>query len=186
MEAASEINEQHHHEEGGASGAADLSVGETGSQDTGAKTEDEKQRDAEREVKVDMEKPGELSVEPPAGQSIVPDRSTAIVVSPGLGSGRLPCVSGPQNRVYLADNTEPPTPGYTLINAGVGAGFTNKKDKLLFNIYLFANNIFDVVYQDHLSRLKYFLYSENDTNPAHGIHNMGRNIALKIDFPLEF
>ena len=35
--------------------------------------------------------------------------------------------SGPQNRVYLADNTETPTPGYTLINAGVGAGFTNKE-----------------------------------------------------------
>ena len=52
--------------------------------------------------------------------------------------------SGPQNRAYLADNTETPTPGYTLINAGVGAGFTNKENKVLFNIYLFAENIFDV------------------------------------------
>jgi hypothetical protein len=40
--------------------------------------------------------------------------------------------SGPQNRVYLSDNTETPTPGYTLINAGVGAGFTNKR----INFYL--------------------------------------------------
>ena len=92
--------------------------------------------------------------------------------------------SGPQNRPYLADNTETATPGYTLINAGVGAGFTNKQNKLLFNIYLFANNIFDVVYQDHLSRLKYFEPYPNSPGPYHGIYNMGRNISLKLDFPL--
>jgi iron complex outermembrane receptor protein len=91
--------------------------------------------------------------------------------------------SGPQNRTYLADNTETATPGYTLINAGVGAGFTNKQNKLLFNIYLFANNIFDVVYQDHLSRLKYFEPYPNSPGPYHGIYNMGRNISVKVDFP---
>jgi iron complex outermembrane receptor protein len=88
--------------------------------------------------------------------------------------------SGPQNRVYLADNTETPTPGYTLINAGLGAGFTNKKNKLLFNIYLFANNIFDVVYQDHLSRLKYFEQYSASPNGRLGIYNMGRNISIKL------
>jgi len=46
-----------------------------------------------------------------------------------------------------------------------------------------GNNLFDVAYFDHLSRLKYFLYSGDDTNPAHGIHNIGRNIAFRIDFP---
>jgi len=92
--------------------------------------------------------------------------------------------SGPQNRPYLADNTETATPGYTLINAGVGAGFTNKQNKLIFNIYLFANNIFDVVYQDHLSRLKYFEPYPNSPGPYHGIYNMGRNISVKLDFPL--
>jgi iron complex outermembrane recepter protein len=92
--------------------------------------------------------------------------------------------SGPQNRPYLADNTETATPGYTLINAGVGTGFTNKQNKLLFNIYLFANNIFDVVYQDHLSRLKYFEPYPNSPGPYHGIYNMGRNISIKLDFPL--
>jgi iron complex outermembrane recepter protein len=91
--------------------------------------------------------------------------------------------SGPQNRVYLADNTETPTPGYTLINAGVGAGFTNKENKVIFNIYLLANNIFDVVYQDHLSRLKYFEPYPNSPGPYHGIYNMGRNISIKLDFP---
>jgi len=92
--------------------------------------------------------------------------------------------SGPQNRPYLADNTETATPGYTLINAGVGAGFTNKQNRLLFNIYVFANNIFDVVYQDHLSRLKYFEPYPNSPGPYHGIYNMGRNISIKLDFPL--
>jgi iron complex outermembrane receptor protein len=91
--------------------------------------------------------------------------------------------TGPQNRAYLADNTETPTPGYTLINAGVGAGFTNKKEKLLFNIYIFAENIFDVVYQDHLSRLKYFEPYPTSPSYYHGIYNMGRNFSVKLDFP---
>jgi iron complex outermembrane receptor protein len=91
--------------------------------------------------------------------------------------------SGSQNRVYLADNTETPTPGYTLINAGVGGGFTNKQNKIIFNIYVLANNIFDVIYQDHLSRLKYFEPYPNSPGPYHGIYNMGRNISFKLDFP---
>ncbi|HCL83243.1 MAG TPA: TonB-dependent receptor, partial [Chitinophagaceae bacterium] len=91
--------------------------------------------------------------------------------------------SGAQNRVYLADNTETPTPGYTLINAGVGAGITNKENKVILNIYLFADNIFNVAYQDHLSRLKYFEPYPTDPRPYHGIYNMGRNISVKLDFP---
>ncbi len=91
--------------------------------------------------------------------------------------------SATQNRVYLADNTETPTPGYTLINAGVGGGFTNKQNKIIFNIYVLANNIFDVIYQDHLSRLKYFEPYPNSPGPYHGIYNMGRNISFKVDFP---
>ena len=91
--------------------------------------------------------------------------------------------SAPQNRPYLADNTETATPGYTLINAGVGAGFTNKQNKLIFNLYVFANNIFDYVYQDHLSRLKYFEPYPTSPIRYHGIYNMGRNISVKVDFP---
>ncbi|MBS1565920.1 MAG: TonB-dependent receptor, partial [Bacteroidetes bacterium] len=74
-----------------------------------------------------------------------------------------------QNRVYLTDNTETPTPGYTLINVGVGAGFANKKGQTLFNLSIFGNNIFDVAYQDHLSRLKYFEPYPDDPRPHHGI-----------------
>ncbi|HLK30082.1 MAG TPA: TonB-dependent receptor [Puia sp.] len=91
-----------------------------------------------------------------------------------------------QNRVYLTDNTETPTAGYTLFNAGIGGGITNKKGNTIVNIYLMGNNLFNVAYFDHLSRLKYFYYGSDDTNPAHGIHNMGRNISFKLDFPLAF
>jgi len=91
--------------------------------------------------------------------------------------------TGPQNRAYLADNTETPTPGYTLINAGLGAGFTNRQDKVIFNLYVFANNIFEVAYQDHLSRLKYFEPYPDSPGPHHGIYNMGRNFTIKLDFP---
>jgi iron complex outermembrane receptor protein len=91
-----------------------------------------------------------------------------------------------QNRAYLAYGTETPTPGYTLFNAGFGGGIANKKGKPIVNIYVMGNNLFDVAYFDHLSRLKYFLYGPDDTNPAHGIHNMGRNISFKLDFPLDF
>jgi len=91
-----------------------------------------------------------------------------------------------QNRAFLAYNTETPTAGYTLFNAGIGGGFTDKKGRTLFNVYLTGNNLFDRTYYDHLSRLKYFLFSPTDTNPSHGIYNMGRNISLKVDFPLDF
>lgn len=91
-----------------------------------------------------------------------------------------------QNRVYLTDGTETPTPGYTLFNAGIGAGFTNKKGKTMFNIYVMGNNLFDVAYQDHLSRLKYFEDYPSDPRPYHGIYNMGRNISFKLNVPLDF
>lgn len=91
-----------------------------------------------------------------------------------------------QNRAFIAYNTETPTAGYTLFNAGVGGGFTNKKGKTVVNVYLMGNNLFDVAYYDHLSRLKYFYFSPTDTNPTHGLYNMGRNFSLKVDFPLDF
>ena len=94
--------------------------------------------------------------------------------------------SAAQNRAFLAYNTETPTPSYALFNAGIGGGFTNKRGKTIFNLYINGDNLFDETYYDHLSRLKYFLYSATDTNPNHGIHNMGRNISFKLDFPLDF
>ena len=91
-----------------------------------------------------------------------------------------------QNRIYSADNTETPTAGYTLFNVGAGAGLANKKGKTVVSFSIIVNNLFDVAYFNHLSRLKYFLYSANDTNPNHGIYEMGRNIAVRLEFPFSF
>jgi iron complex outermembrane receptor protein len=91
-----------------------------------------------------------------------------------------------QDRVYLTNNTETPTPGYALLDAGIGGGFTNKKGKTVLNIYVTGSNLADLAYQDHLSRLKYFEPYPNDPRAYHGIYNMGRNISFKIEFPLDY
>ena len=90
-----------------------------------------------------------------------------------------------QNRVYTADNTETATGGYALFNLGIGSVINNKKGVKIATISLIANNLFDVAYYNHLSRLKYYV-SSGDADPTHGIHDIGRNIALRLEFPLAF
>ena len=85
-----------------------------------------------------------------------------------------------QNRVYGYDNTETPTKGYSLINLGFGTSLLNKNGDNILDVYLLANNLFDVAYQDHLSRLKYFEQYSSSPNGHLGIYNMGRNISLKL------
>ena len=96
-----------------------------------------------------------------------------------------------QNRVFTAYGTETRTPGYTLFGLGAGTDITNAKGKTIFNISILANNIFNIVYWDHLNRLKYFYGNYQNPGPTdnpqeHGIYNMGRNISIKLDVPLEF
>jgi iron complex outermembrane recepter protein len=90
---------------------------------------------------------------------------------------------GAQNNPFTGYNTETKTTGYTLINIGAGAHIT-KKDKQLFSISLVAQNLTDIDYQSHLSRLKYT--DENILTGRTGIFNMGRNYSLKINIPLQF
>ena len=92
----------------------------------------------------------------------------------------------PQNRAYLEFNTETATPGYTLFNAGFGADITNRKGQTLFTATILGDNLFDVAYQSHLNRLKYFEPYPDDPGPHHGIYNMGRNFSFKINVPLNF
>jgi len=89
-----------------------------------------------------------------------------------------------QNRFFAAYQTETRTPSYTLFNAGIGADWTSAKAQTLFSIYLTGNNLFDVAYQSHLSRLKYADY--NASNGRTGIFNMGRNVSVKVIVPLRF
>ena len=88
--------------------------------------------------------------------------------------------------MYLVDNTETATPGYTLFDAGLGANVTGKSGKVLFSFHIAANNIFDIAYQSHLSRLKYFEPYPNNTTGRSGIYDMGRNISFEVQVPVDF
>jgi iron complex outermembrane receptor protein len=90
-----------------------------------------------------------------------------------------------QDRAYLEFGTETPTAGYALFNIGFGGDVVNRKKKTIFNFSLLGNNIFNVAYQSHLNRLKYFEPYPADPG-AHGIYNMGRNFSIKLNFPLNF
>lgn len=87
-----------------------------------------------------------------------------------------------QNRVFTAYNTETPTAGYALFDIGAGSDFTAKNRKL-FSLYLSFNNITDVAYQSHLSRLKYT--DINYVTGRRGVFNMGRNFTVKLNIPLD-
>lgn len=89
-----------------------------------------------------------------------------------------------QNRYFSAFDTETATPGYTLLNAGLGSDVANAKGRTLFFVFLTANNLFDVGYQSHLSRLKYA--DVNYATGRRGVYNMGRNVSVKVVVPLAF
>ena len=83
-----------------------------------------------------------------------------------------------QNHVYTAFDTETATPSYTLLSAGLGASFSWFDKKDFISLYLSGNNLTNLAYQSHLSRLKYA-----DQNPAtgrRGVFDMGRNISFKM------
>jgi iron complex outermembrane recepter protein len=91
-----------------------------------------------------------------------------------------------QNRAYLENDTETPTMGYQLVNAGFGTDIINKKGKTILNLSFLGNNLFNVAYQSHLNRLKYFEpYPDNFTG-HNGIYNMGRNFSVRVNVPLSF
>lgn len=91
-----------------------------------------------------------------------------------------------QDRAFLDNGTESPTPGYGLFNLGISGTLCNGRKKVLANLHITATNIFDVGYQDHLSRLKYFTSYPNPATGRDGIYNMGRNFVFKVDVPLAF
>ncbi len=88
-----------------------------------------------------------------------------------------------QNDPFTGYNTETKTSGYSLLNAGLGGDIVSK-GKTLFSLYIAANNIGDVAYQNHLSRLKYA--AVNNVTGRTGVYNMGRNFSIKLNVPLSF
>lgn len=89
-----------------------------------------------------------------------------------------------QNKFYALDNTESFTAGYTLINGGVGSALKTKKGRTICDIFLQADNIFNIAYQSNLNRLKYFEYYNQSPNGRSGIYNMGRNLSFKVIVPI--
>jgi iron complex outermembrane receptor protein len=55
----------------------------------------------------------------------------------------------------------------------------------LGHIHVAASNIFDIAYQSHLSRLKYFEPYPDNTPGRSGIYDMGRNISIKVIIPID-
>jgi len=87
-----------------------------------------------------------------------------------------------QQFAFTAFNTETATPAFGLINGGFHFDLMRGARSLL-QCYFTAQNIADVVYQNHLSRLKYA--AENPVNGQRGVFNMGRNFSLKFNIPLQ-
>ena len=89
-----------------------------------------------------------------------------------------------QNNVFTAYGTETPTPGYTLLDAGLGADIVDKNHKTICSLTLAGQNLTNVAYQNALSRLRYG--PENDVTGRVGIYNMGRNFSVICSIPLDF
>lgn len=87
-----------------------------------------------------------------------------------------------QKDAFIGFNTETPTSGYWLVNAGIGTDLVNKNGKTICNIVLSGDNLGDVAYQNHLSRLKYL--DVNNATGRMGVFGMGRNFTFKVNFPL--
>ena len=88
-----------------------------------------------------------------------------------------------QNNVFSAYDTETPTPGYTLLNIGVGTDFVSG-GKTRFSLIVVGQNLTDIGYQSHLSRLKYS--AVNYATGRAGVFNMGRNFSIKLLIPIAF
>lgn len=81
-----------------------------------------------------------------------------------------------QNKVYWVDDTETPTPAYALFNISAGMDLHVFGHNCI-ELSLMCQNLFDKVYQSHLSRLKY--------TDGLGIAGMGRNFCLKVNIPID-
>ena len=85
-----------------------------------------------------------------------------------------------QDHIFSAYDTETATSGYTLLNAGIGSDMNvfSPSSNAKLSLFLSVENLANIAYQSHLSRLKYA-----PINPAtgrHGVYNMGRNFSVKM------
>lgn len=73
---------------------------------------------------------------------------------------------------HFLPGTETATEAYTLLGASAVTDLM-VKGRRAATISIIADNLTDAVYFDHLSRLKYV-----------GVHNPGRNVAVKLEVPI--
>lgn len=88
-----------------------------------------------------------------------------------------------QNNFFSAYGTETFTDAYTLTNLGLGTDLFFD-GRTIGSVHFAINNLGDVIYQDHLSRLKYT--AVNNVTGRQGVFGMGRNFTLKLLVPLNF
>jgi iron complex outermembrane receptor protein len=88
-----------------------------------------------------------------------------------------------QRKVFSAYGSETPSEAYTLLNAGLGFDL-QRGGKTLATVTLAVQNLADIAYQDHLSRLRYA--DVNNVNGRRGISGMGRNFSVALSVPLEW
>lgn len=93
-----------------------------------------------------------------------------------------------QNDIYSALYTEVPASAYTLVDAGFGTRFLNRKSgKVVCSVFVNCTNLTNIAYADHLNLAQYF-YARNGnlitvTNQRQGVFNMGRDFTIKVVFP---
>jgi iron complex outermembrane receptor protein len=80
--------------------------------------------------------------------------------------------------IFSAFGTETKTPAYSLLGAGIGGEIKGFKRKDFLSVFISGENLTNVAYQNHLSRLKYA--PMNFATGQMGIYNMGRNISIKM------
>ena len=85
-----------------------------------------------------------------------------------------------QNQYFKAYGTETGTNAYTLLSAGFGGDLKMFKRSNFLSVFVNAENLTNVAYQSHLSRLKYA--PQNPLTGRTGVYNMGRNFSLKFIF----
>jgi iron complex outermembrane receptor protein len=83
---------------------------------------------------------------------------------------------------YAASTTA--TAGYTLFSLGAGGDLQTRKGHTFAKFYLAVNNLANTTYMDYMSRFKY--YPVNNLTGRVGVFNMGRNVSIKLDIPLDF
>jgi iron complex outermembrane recepter protein len=103
-----------------------------------------------------------------------------------------------QKDIYGALYTELPSYSYMIYNAGIGTNFINRRTQtVLCTLLINCTNLMNISYVDHTARTQYFwaYNGVNDptnfgrtpavvTKQSEGIYNMGRNIGIKLIFPI--